>query len=96
MGSKVASKWGGYLEWKLPEVKTFIDSRTDIFEYQGVLRDYIAISTFNHTQELLESYKIGYVLCPANSPLAYFLSKSPDWECVFHDDQAVIYRRVNQ
>ena len=77
-------------------MKTFIDSRTDIFEYSGVLRDYVAISTFNNAQELLDSYRIGYVLYPSNSPLAYFLSKSADWECVFRDDQAVIYRRVNR
>ena len=69
--------------------------RTDIFEYSGVLRDYVAISTFNRTQELLDSYKIGYVLYPANTPLDYFLSQSTDWACVFRDAQAVIYRRVN-
>ena len=89
-------EWGGYLEWKLPEVKTFIDSRTDIFEYRGVLQDYIAISTFNHTDELLDRYKIGYVLYPASTPLDYFLSKSADWECVFRDGQAVIYRRIDR
>jgi hypothetical protein len=89
-------EWGGYLEWKLPDVKTFIDSRTDIFEYRGVLRDYVAISTFNHTQELLDRYKIGYVFYPANSPLSYFLSKDPGWECAFQDDQAAIYRRVTR
>ena len=88
-------EWGGYLEWKLPETKTFIDSRTDIFEYRGVLQDYIAISTFNHTDELLDRYKIGYVLYPASTPLDYFLSKRADWECVFRDSQAVIYRRTN-
>jgi hypothetical protein len=89
-------EWGGYLEWRLPEVKTFIDSRTDIFEYRGVLRDYVAISTFNHTQELLDRYKIGYVLYPASTPLDYFLSKRAGWECVFRDGQAVIHRRIDR
>ena len=65
------------------------------FAYRRVLRDYIAIGTFNHTQELLDNYKNGTVLYPAYSPLDYFLSKSADWECVFQDRQAVIYRRVN-
>jgi len=87
-------EWGGYLEWKLPQAKTFIDSRTDIFEYKGVLRDYIAVSTLNHAQELLDFYKVSYVLYPANSPLDYFLSRSPGWECIFLDRQAIIYRRA--
>ena len=89
-------EWGGYLECKLPERKTFIDSRTDIFEYRGILRDYVAISTFIRSQELLDVHHIGYILYPSNTPLAYFLSRSPDRECVFRDDQASIYRRVNR
>src|SRR5262249_12027388 len=64
-------EWGGFLEWNMPQVRPFIDSRTDIFEYNGVLRDYIAISTFNNTRELLDKYQISYVLYPANTPLAY-------------------------
>src|SRR5579864_372247 len=88
-------EWGGYLEWKLPQAKTFIDSRTDIFEYNGILRDYVAISTLNHAQELLLRYRIAYILYPANSPLAHFLSQSLEWECVFRDSQAVIYKPIN-
>lgn len=88
-------EWGGYLEWKLPQVKTFIDSRTDIFEYKDVLRDYVAISTMNQTDGLLLSYNVEYILYPADSPLAHFLSQDPKWQCIFQDGQAVIYRRVH-
>jgi hypothetical protein len=87
-------EWGGFLEWNMPQVRPFIDSRTDIFEYNGVLRDYIAISTFNNTRELLDKYQIRYVLYPANTPLAYFLSNDLGWECIYQDAQAVIYRRI--
>ena len=87
-------EWGGYVEWRLPQVKTFIDSRTDIFEYRGVLRNYAAISTLNEPQELLDQYQIAYVLYAADSPLASFLSRSPNWQCVFRDNRAVIYRRL--
>jgi hypothetical protein len=86
-------EWGGYLEWKLPQAKTFIDSRTDIFEYRGVLTDYAAISTLREPQELLDRYQIGYILYAADSPLSSFLSRSPHWQCVFRDGQSVIYRR---
>ena len=88
-------EWGGYVEWKLPEAKTFIDSRTDIFEYRGVLGDYAAISTSREPQELLDRYQIDYVLYAADSPLSSFLSQSPHWQCIFRDGQAVIYRRLS-
>jgi hypothetical protein len=86
-------EWGGYLEWALPEVLTFIDPRTDIFEYTGVLKDYLAISTFDRTEELFDHYDISYVMYPARTPLSYFLSKSPRWRCFYQDSQAIIYRR---
>jgi hypothetical protein len=87
-------EWGGFLEWNAPKIRPFIDSRTDIFEYNGVLRDYVAISTFRDTQALLDKYKINYVLYPAHTPLAYLLANSSFWECIYQDNQAVIYRRV--
>ena len=87
-------EYGGYLEWNLPQALTFIDSRTDIFEYKGVVKHYFDISTFNNSQEVLDSYHISYVLYPAATPLSYFLSKSPQWERIYGDNLAVIYRRV--
>jgi hypothetical protein len=87
-------EWGGFLEWNTPQIRPFIDSRTDIFEYNGVLNDYVAISTFNDTQALLDKYQISYVLYPAHTPLAYFLGNSALWECIYQDNQSIIYRRV--
>jgi hypothetical protein len=89
-------EWGGYLEWNLPHVPTFIDTRTDIFEYRGLLKDYFSICTLDHTEELLERYRISYVLYKTNTALSYFLSKSTKWECIYKDSQAVIYRRLQQ
>lgn len=31
--------WGGYLDWKLPEKRVFIDGRMDVWEWQGHLAD---------------------------------------------------------
>ncbi len=88
-------EWGGFLEWSLPQVQTFIDSRTDIFEYKGVLRDYFAIGTFNDSQKLLDKYKITYIVYPTHTPLAYFLANNARWEQIYQDNQAVIYRRLD-
>jgi hypothetical protein len=88
-------EWGGYLEWHLRETPTFIDSRTDIFEYGGVVRDYIAVAGVRDSEEILDRYHIGFVLYPADSPLAYLLSRSPRWKKVYADGQAVVYQRAD-
>ncbi len=87
-------QWGGYLEWNLPHTKTFIDSRSDIFDHNGVLKDYLDVIALNHSQELLDRYHIQYILYPANTALPYFLSKSPHWERLYNDTQSVVYRRL--
>ena len=60
--------WGGYMEWHDPGFKVFIDSRVDIFEYEGVLKDYLVLlgadAMENRPDPILEKYKIRYVLFP--------------------------------
>jgi hypothetical protein len=60
--------WGGYMEWHDRGFKVFIDSRVDIFEYEGVLKDYLTLlgaDAMEHRPDpILEKYKIRYVLFP--------------------------------
>jgi len=60
--------WGGYLEWHEPRLKTFIDSRVDIFEYAGVLKDYLDLlgaDAYEHRPyAILDKYNVRYVLFP--------------------------------
>jgi hypothetical protein len=86
-------EWGGYLEWALPHTPTFIDTRTEIFEYKGVLRDYVAISTFDKTEELFDEHDISYVIYSNSTPLSYFLSKSARWHCLYQDKLAIVFAR---
>ena len=87
-------QWGGYLEWNLPQAPTFIDSRSDIFEHNGVLKEYWEIAGLRNSQETLDRYRVTYLLYPPDTPLSYFLSKSSQWERIYGDEQALIYRRV--
>lgn len=88
-------QWGGYLEWNLSSVHTFIDSRSDIFEYNGVLKDYLDVAYLNNSEEILERYGVGYVVYPVGTPLIYLLSKSRQWERIYSDNQTIIYRKVS-
>jgi hypothetical protein len=88
--------WGGFLEWSLPQAPTFVDSRNDVFEHRGVMKDYMDAAYVTNTQAVLDRYQVSYILYPAGSPLAYFLSKSSEWQCVYSDAQSVIYTRAQK
>ena len=87
-------QWGGFLEWNLPGVPTFIDGRLDVFEYRGVLRDYAKIQGFVDTEELLDQYSVDYVVYTSSSALAYVLARNPHWRQVYRDDLSTIIERV--
>ncbi len=64
------------------------------FEYKGVLRDYVKISTLNETEELLDRYGIRYVLYAPATALAYHLGKSSNWREIYRDHDTVLFARV--
>ncbi len=86
--------WGGYLGWKDPQFKVFVDSRVDIFEYAGVFKDYIDLVGFNDPLRILDEYRIRYVLFPLHSPLSYLLERSPNWKLVFKGRVSALLERV--
>ncbi len=66
-------KWGGYMEWHAPELKTFVDGRADIFVYNGVFEDFLSATALKHSFEILDKYKIDYVFLQPKQPLGYLL-----------------------
>lgn len=98
--------WGGYLEWHAPAVKTFIDSRVDIFEYAGVLKDYLDLMGADLAQHrpdaILNKYNIQYVLFPpadsknplhSGGGLVYALQQDPHWRTIYKDSVCVLLAR---
>lgn len=87
-------QWGGYLEWTTPEVKTFIDGRGDIFEFHGVLKDYLDVAALRQSKEILDRYKIDCVLFASDSNVAYLLNNTSGWRETYHDQQSAIFERT--
>ena len=86
--------WGGYLELNDRNVKTFVDSRVDIFEYANVLQDYLNLLTLKQPKPILDKYKIRYVLFPHSEPLTYVLEHDPEWKEIYSDEVCVLLERV--
>jgi hypothetical protein len=90
--------FGGYMIWALsPKHKVFIDGRADIYEYAGVLTDYLSIVRLEpRTLALLRTYGIESCLIQRKAPLATLLAALPDWEQVYADDVSVLFVRRGQ
>ncbi len=85
--------WGGYLIWAVgPQHRVFIDGRADIYEYAGVLADYLSISRLEpNALPLLQTYGIEGCLVARQAPLSTLLAALPDWERIYLDDVSVLY-----
>lgn len=88
-----AYHWGGYMIYYAPEHKTFIDSRADLFEYTGVLKDYLKAEGLRDSLQILDKYRVRYALIPANDPLGYLLKNSNRWKPLYSDEVAAIFEK---
>jgi hypothetical protein len=61
---------------------TFVDTRWDIFEHQGIMKDFIDIVRLQNSLSLLDKYRIDHVLLRQEDPLAYLLERTPAWKVV--------------
>lgn len=63
--------WGGYLIWSgSPRSMIFIGGRADIYEYGGVLSDYLSIMRLEpHALQLLKKYDVEVCLIRQDAPL---------------------------
>jgi hypothetical protein len=86
-------EWGGFLIWNARGIPVFIDSRTDIFEYHGVLADYLKATTVNDSLAILDRYHIGCVLMNPDSPFVYLLQHTPGWQTQYRDQGTALLVR---
>ena len=82
---------GGYLIWAAPEQPVFIDSRTDLYEWAGVLDEYMSWATLeSDPRALLQKYGVNYCLLASYSPMVKVLLLLHEWKIVYTDKNFVI------
>ena len=86
--------WGGYLIWNVRQIPVFVDSRVDIYEYSGVFKDYLDAMGVQKTLEILDKYRIQYVLFEKETPLSYLLNHNAEWKVLYDDGTAVLFERA--
>ena len=87
-------QWGGYLIWEQRHIPVFIDSRIDIYEYNGVFPDFLRAIRGRDSLEVLKKYGIRYVLYRRDSALAYLMMHTPGWVIDYQDETTVLLERI--
>ncbi len=87
-------RFGGYLIWNLPETKVFIDGRADVYDWTGVMEEYLHWANLQvDPQSLLDKYHIKFCLLYENSSIAHVIPYLPGWKKIYSDGLAVVYSR---
>ena len=86
--------YGGYIVGNLPEHKVFIDGREDLYEFEGVMDDFLQATYVRPAVfSILKSYGIRAILLDQNETLAVVLADHPDWKRIYKDETSVIFVR---
>jgi hypothetical protein len=86
--------WGGYMEWNAPDLKPFIDGNANVFVYNGTFEDYAKATLIQAPFEILDKYRIDYVLLPTDEALTYLIEHSPAWHPIYSDKVAALFERT--
>jgi hypothetical protein len=82
--------WGGYLIWKVPEYRVFVDGRADLYG-DSFLESYAeTYGVTDNWKAALELWHIQAVVVPTNCPLSVALRETGSWVAVYADGQAEI------
>ncbi len=84
--------WSDYLIYAGRPV--FVDGRTDLYFGTPILGDWVRIAALRVDPDpILSQFRIRYVLWPARSPLAVFLSGDARWRVVHRSGDAIVFER---
>ena len=81
--------WGGYLNWKLPNMKIFIDGRTDLYG-ELVIQDWLQmIYAEDGWKEKFIQYNINCLILEKDYPIIEELENS-SWKNLYTDKNSII------
>lgn len=85
--------WGGYLIWETPSNPVYIDGRIDMYGDEFVREFLEIISGLRRWQEPFEKYGVDVAIVSTGSIMRLQLQQSPEWQELYNDEMAVVFRR---
>ena len=87
---------GGYLMWAAPEHPVFVDGRSDIYEWTGVLAEFMDWENLRTPPDtLLNKYGVQFCLLSNQSPMARVIPLLPEWKSVYSDQNSIVFQRIS-
>jgi hypothetical protein len=85
--------FGGYLIFA--GIPTFIDGRAELFGDAFVHKyvDTERLIDIDSAFDMLDEYKVNWIVFPPDKPLAKALARSARWDAVYSDEYAVVFVR---
>ena len=86
--------WGGYFIYRFhPRHKVFFDGRSDMYG-EDFVKEYQRITNLDYRwREILEKYKVDWILLPVDYGLCSALKEQRDWQILYDDHQSMIFQR---
>jgi hypothetical protein len=86
--------WGGYILYRMwPEQLVFIDGQTDFYG-EALAREYVQVMSLQDGwEDVLEKYKVTWVIVQTDKPLVRALHEQLHWKLVYQDDTASILHK---
>lgn len=98
--------WGGYLLWRLPRCRVFMDGRAEVYGEREFLKNFLTILLNRPSaQALLDHYQVDLVLLQSpqgpfqlnpSQALCQTLETSPAWQKAYDDGVVVLFARAQQ
>lgn len=89
--------WGGYLAYRFypqPNRKVFIFGEAALMG-DPLLNEYESVQSLQPDwKQILDKYRVDYVVYNKGGALANLLATQPDWKLAYEDSEAVIYVRA--
>ena len=86
--------WGGYLIWSLPEYPVSMDNRNIIYGPKTFLQSLKTWRGQGDWQQDPTLRRSNIVIGPPQLPLSHFLRSDPNFERIYSDKIAEVYRRI--
>ena len=87
-------RFGGYLIYKVPEVRIYIDDRCELYGDEFLMRYTEIQKDPQRIEGIAAEYDITMALVKAGSPLDKYLADAPTWTRLHHDATASLYVRA--
>jgi hypothetical protein len=89
-------QWGGYLLYRLwPEFPVFIDGQTDFYGEEMTKKYETVITGAPGWNEVLDAYRVNFVMIPPGVNLDSALKGSGGWELIYKDQTTLFWKRTS-